>query len=501
MSRLTDAALRFRAQLLRQERAAASEMVRAYAAAWRRLRAELAELEAQIAGAQAAGLTVGPFTPRQPGGPVIAQAPDTFSVSWVYRRERLLTLLAQVERELRQFNALAAEVTEAGQLQAVRAAQANAQALMAEAARVGGAPELVGMFNRLPTSAVEELVGLASDGSPLRELFEALGERTGRGVREALETAVATGMGPRETARLIRQQFGMGLNRALTIARTEQIRAYREASGRSYEANADVLDGWVWLSAADGRTCASCLAMHGSVHAVNERIDSHPNCRCVMTPRVKGAPIEVTPGEALFAQMTPAQQDAKLGKAAGAAYRAGAVKLVDFVGVRRDPDWGDSRYVKSLRSVVGDSEAKRWMRVTQQRQRSVDAQQFVRKELAALDVNRQMVQFLAERDLPKLDYHFDQHGVDMGCGDVEEYRLRFEAAMRRRYDEVFVSRQSGSRPVLMWRVVDLASGEVIQFNQKTGKVQSFYWVEDWKKFLANARPVRVRLIDGVWKVE
>jgi SPP1 gp7 family putative phage head morphogenesis protein len=366
MSRLTDAALRFRAQLLRQERAAAREMVRAYAAAWRRLRAELSQIEAQIAEAQAAGLVVGPFTPRQPGGPVIAQAPGmvgrgTFSVSWVYRRERLLTLLGQVEQELRQFGVLADELTVAGQLQAVQAAQANAQALMAEAARAGGAPELVGMFNRLSTSAVEELVGFASDGSPLRELFEAMGERTGRGVREALETAVATGMGPRETARLVRQQFGMGLSRALTIARTEQIRAYREASGRTYEANADVLDGWVWLSAADARTCASCLAMHGSVHAVQRRIDSHPNCRCVMLPRVKGARIEIEKGEDLFAQMTPAQQDAKLGKAAGAAYRAGAVKLADFVEVRRDPDWGDSRHVKSLRAVVGESEAKRWM--------------------------------------------------------------------------------------------------------------------------------------------
>jgi hypothetical protein len=199
--------------------------------------------------------------------------------------------------------------------------------------------------------------------------------------------------------------------------------------------------------------------------------------------------------------MTPAQQDAKLGQAAGAAYRAGAVKLIDFVGVRRDPDWGDTRYVKSLRQVLGREEAQRWMRVTQQRQRSVDAQQFARKELAALDINRQMAQFLAERDLPKLDYHFDQHGADMGCSDVEEYRLRFEAAMRRRYDEVFVSRQSGSRPVLMWRVVDLASGEVIQFSQKTGRAQSFYRVKDWQKFITESRPVHVVLIDDVWTVQ
>ncbi len=93
------------------------------------------------------------------------------------------------------------------------------------------------MHGRRWLGGAPELMELASDGSPLRELFEALGERTGWGVREALETAVATGMGPRETARLVHQQFGMGLNRALTIARTEQIRAYREASGRNDEAN------------------------------------------------------------------------------------------------------------------------------------------------------------------------------------------------------------------------------------------------------------------------
>lgn len=75
---------------------------------------------------------------------------------------------------------------------------------------------------------------------------------------------------------------------------------------------------------------------------------------------------EIEKGEALFARMTPAQQDAKLGQAAGAAYRAGAVKLIDFVGVRRDPDWGDTRYVKSLRQVLGREEAQRWVRKAQQ---------------------------------------------------------------------------------------------------------------------------------------
>jgi SPP1 gp7 family putative phage head morphogenesis protein len=368
-SELEEAALRFRSQLLRQERAAASEMVQGYAAAWQRTRARLAELQEQIDAARRDGLIPGPFTPRQPGGPVIEQAPGTFSLSWLYERDRLTTLLRHIEAELRQFGALAGELTEAGQMQAVRAAQTNAEALVNTALRGAQGPEVVGMFNRLSREAVQDLVGFASDGSPLRELFEALGPRVSRGVQDALVTAVATGIGPRETTRLVRREFGMGLARALTIARTEQIRAYREASRRSYAENADLLDGWVWLSARDSRTCVSCWAMHGSRHPVTETLDDHPNGRCTMVPIVKGHDPNIATGEDLFMELPPAQQQKIMGKAAHLAYQGGAVRLSDFAGQRDDPRWGTMRYAKSLREVVGRQEADRWIGQVQQRAR------------------------------------------------------------------------------------------------------------------------------------
>lgn len=360
-SQLEEAALRFRSQLLRQERQAASEMVRAYAAAWQRTRARLAELQEQIDAARASGLIPGPFTPRQPGGPVIEQTPGTFSLSWLYERDRLTSLLSQIEAELRRFAAMADELTTAGQLQAVRAAQENTGELVRRGAQAARQPELVGMFNRLGREAVQDLVGFAADGSPLRELFDALGPRVSLGVQDALVTAVATGIGPRETARLVRQQFGMGLARALTIARTEQIRAYREASRRSYAENADLLDGWVWLSAHDGRTCPSCWAMHGSRHPVTETLDDHPNGRCTMVPIVKGHDPEIRTGDELFKELPPAQQEKILGKAAHLAYQAGAVRLSDFVGRRDDPAWGTMRYARSLTEILGRKEARQYI--------------------------------------------------------------------------------------------------------------------------------------------
>ena len=53
-SELERAARRFRNELLANERAAASEMVRAYGASWRRIDAELRIVQEQIAAARAA---------------------------------------------------------------------------------------------------------------------------------------------------------------------------------------------------------------------------------------------------------------------------------------------------------------------------------------------------------------------------------------------------------------------------------------------------------------
>ena len=173
------------------------------------------------------------------------------------------------------------------------------------------------------------------------------------------------GQGPAAIARAVRGALGGNLARALTICRTETLRAYREASRRSYEANADVVDGWVWNCACTARSCAMCWAMHGSVHPLTERLDDHPNGRCSMLPHVKelpglGAQALPESGPAQFARLEPAAQDAIVGRATGRAYRAGAIRLEDVVGRTFDPDWGPGRRVRSLREMLGKEEAKKW---------------------------------------------------------------------------------------------------------------------------------------------
>ena len=112
-----------------------------------------------------------------------------------------------------------------------------------------------------------------------------------------------------------------------------------------------------------------------------------------------------------------------------------------------------------------------------------------------------MRQFLMARELPKLEYHFEKHGDLLNCDSIKEYALRFHHAIRRTYTEMYVLRQSITRPVLMWYAIDKFSQEVIQFNQQTGQPFSFYQMNDWRRFVEESLAVVVVLQGDVWKVE
>lgn len=327
---------RHRRELLAGERQAASAMVRYYGVAWQRIQDQLADFQRRIAEAKAVGEEVG--------------------VSWLFQLGRLESLRSQVEAEVAGFARYAEESVTTQQRAAVWAAGENAQELAGIAVR----------WDRLPSEAVEDLVGFLSDGSPLRDLLNELPGDAGESVARELVAAVATGQNPRVTARRIRAELGGNLVRALRISRTETMRAYREATHRNYEANADVLDGWVWLAAKQARTCAMCLAMDGSVHKLSERLNDHPNGRCVAAPAVKGMNLpDRQTGAEWFAEQGEATQRKVLGHAGYEAYRAGAVSLQDFVGERRSREWGTTRQVRSLRSILGEEGAKGWAQVAQ----------------------------------------------------------------------------------------------------------------------------------------
>lgn len=338
-----------RRELLAVDATLASALVDAYAAAWRRIQGDLEALTAQIA--------VAGEEAREP--------------AWLLRQVTLRALEARIVAELAMVARSGNGAITAAQWSAVRLAQEHARGFVAEA--MGSSPPGVALaFALLPTAAIAELVGQLADGRPLSDLLDQLGPDASAAVREALTTGLVVGEGVDAIARRARAAFGGSLARALTISRTEVLRAYREANRRSYAANPDVVTGWRWMATLGPRTCAFCYAMHGTIHRLDEPMATHPRCRCTMAPIVRtwadlGYDVPEEPqrfelGTDAFDDLDDDAQRAILGPGKFAAFKAGAIALDDLAGTRRAAAWGTVGYEKSLTAVIGAGPAREFHR-------------------------------------------------------------------------------------------------------------------------------------------
>src|SRR5262245_3490790 len=141
----------FRAELLNGERKAAARMVNVYGGIYLKLLRQLAVISRQISDARNRG--------------------EVVNQAWLSRRKRFSDLLGQVEEEFQRFADIADSSIRNQQSRAVRAALGDSVKLMEAAAAQAG---IEVSFNRLPTAAVENLVGTLGDGSPLRSLLDQL---------------------------------------------------------------------------------------------------------------------------------------------------------------------------------------------------------------------------------------------------------------------------------------------------------------------------------------
>lgn len=106
----------------------------------------------------------------------------------------------------------------------------------------------------------------------------------------ALADGLVQGKSPRDVARdLNREVSGIGQTRALTIARTELIRAHAEGQLTALEQLGveEVGVAVEWLTARDEDVCELCEPLEGVVLKLEEAhgmIPRHPNCRCAWIP-------------------------------------------------------------------------------------------------------------------------------------------------------------------------------------------------------------------------
>ena len=160
-------------------------------------------------------------------------------------------------------------------------------------------------------------------------------------VMNALLEGIAFGYNPAKTAKLFENLMGGGLTDAMRMTRTAQLYASREANRAMYVANDDVVTGWVWWSSLDSDTCMACAVEHGTVHSLDESMDSHYNCRCTSIPVVKGYNDEIKTGTDWFSGLSEKEQRDMMGNSAFDAWKDGKFDLADMATRRHDDVYGE----------------------------------------------------------------------------------------------------------------------------------------------------------------
>jgi len=332
----------FRAQLLAQERAAASAMVRYYGTIWRELQSEINTLATEVQRLQDAGAT--------------------FSADKIYRLDRMRNVQRQVAEELDQFTTYAGGAISVAQRAAIAAGERSAYRLTMAAFPPGA--DIGVRFWRMPTEAVETMVGFVADGTPLEQLITQYVGDSSKDFLTRLVAGLAKGQNPRAIARELRSAFGMGLTKALQISRTEQLRAYRTATLGSYN-DSGVVKSWQRHAAKDSRTCMACVMLDGKLYTLAEEMDDHPNGRCAMLPVTKtyaemgiDAP-EPTfvdePASEWFERQDEATQRKMMGNGTYDAWQDGRFTLDEIPKVTHNSIWGDSWTPRSLYDLLGQA--------------------------------------------------------------------------------------------------------------------------------------------------
>lgn len=173
-------------------------------------------------------------------------------------------------------------------------------------------------------------------------------------MRRALLVGVATGSHPAETARLMlartEGQFNGGLSRAIVIARTEVLDAYRDTAQVVHQENADVVGSWRWLADLGARCCPGCWGMHGTEHPLSQPgPQGHHQCRCARYPVVKswaelGLPFledddQFPDAKAAFDALDQAAQRKIMGPRRLALLNSGQITIADLSRRRPSEAW------------------------------------------------------------------------------------------------------------------------------------------------------------------
>lgn len=177
-------------------------------------------------------------------------------------------------------------------------------------------------------------------------------------------SAIAAGVNPRETAKLLRDYFVTSrrpMVDALRMARTTQLYAAREGTRQIFERTG--VSEWIWsANLGNPRTCLACVCLHGTVHPVSEVLNDHHNGRCApipVTPRwaelglAGGRELAIETGTDWFRRLPAEQQVGIMGPRYYEAWTAGAFRLEQVPRLYHNDIFGPMYRKSTLAELLG----------------------------------------------------------------------------------------------------------------------------------------------------
>lgn len=314
----------FNADLLAGEERVFSAMLDSWLLVEQNLQAEIELLATQIANA------------------------DTVTRAQVLQMERFQTLLVQTQDQIEQYaNEIATPLLEARQSQMVTDAIDHSDLILRTAI---GEANIEASFARLPVQAVQNLIGISGDGSPLRDTLTNTYGNAADGILNELLKGVSQGLNPRQTARnAVRNGLSQSLSHMMTIGRTESLRVYREVSAQNYK-QSGLVDSYIRVETLDLTMCAGCLAKHGEEYPIDVPFAAHPNCRGTMIPKLDGVDYGLESGEEWFNTLSREDQTQMMGKGR-MAYLDDGGSFSRLATERESDVWGNAVVPRAVRDL------------------------------------------------------------------------------------------------------------------------------------------------------
>lgn len=266
----------------------------------------------------------------------------------LHQLERYQSLLAQIQSEIFRFMRFAdGNISGIQQAAAADGLDFGYQSLKLTFPDFG----VFGSDQRLSIEAVQSMIGYSQNGMPLYELLVADYPKSIVQLTEALTRGVALGWNPRVTAKEMYGAMSWNLERAFTVARTEQMRALRTGQLAEYR-NSDYAEQYERRASKSTRTCLACLLEDGRIYQINETMSDHPNGRCMFLVVPPWYKRERLTGKEYFLSLDQTIQKEIMGNERFDAWKRGEVPLEKMSRMHTHPIWGEAPVVVPMRELI-----------------------------------------------------------------------------------------------------------------------------------------------------